>query len=89
MAFEDDERAQAPSEQEIRDRIMKEREAAEVERTKELEELSEQLDKEIEMEIRGTAMHMFPDPCDNLNVRRDDGRRENKHLGTARVLGLC
>lgn len=43
-------------EEEIRERILKEREAAEAERIardKELEEESIQLDKEIEQEIRG------------------------------------
>ena len=54
MAFEEEEgKAFAPSEEEIRERILKERETAEVERMKQLEELSEQLDKEIELEIRG------------------------------------
>ena len=43
-----------PTEEEIRERIQKERDA-EAERIKELEELSEQLDKEIEMEIRGKS----------------------------------
>ncbi|KAI0084486.1 WD40-repeat-containing domain protein [Irpex rosettiformis] len=52
MSFDEDEKAQGPSEEEIRERVLKEREAAEAERLKELEELSEQLDKEIEIEIR-------------------------------------
>ncbi|KAI0705138.1 WD40 repeat-like protein [Cytidiella melzeri] len=52
MSFDDDEAAGAPSENEIRERIVKEREVAEAERLKELEALSEQLDRAIEMEIR-------------------------------------
>ena len=53
MSFDEDEKVDRPSEEEIRERVLKERDAAEAERLKELEELSEQLDKEIEMEIRG------------------------------------
>ena len=55
MAFED-ESSTAASEEEIRQRILREREAADAERAqrdKELEEESVQLDKEIEQEIRG------------------------------------
>lgn len=55
MAFEE-EVSTTPSEDEIRQRILREREAAEAERAqrdKELEEESVQLDKEIEQEIRG------------------------------------
>lgn len=55
MAFDDDETA-GPSEEDLRQRVLREREAAETERTsrdKELEEESVQLDKEIEEEIRG------------------------------------
>ncbi|GJE91137.1 WD40 repeat domain-containing protein [Phanerochaete sordida] len=54
MAF-DDESSTAPAEEEIRQRVLREREAAEAERAqreKELEEESVQLDKEIEAEIR-------------------------------------
>ena len=54
MAYEEESKAAGPSEGEIRERILREREAAEAERIKELDELSEQLDKEIEMEIRGS-----------------------------------
>ena len=55
MAFDDDETA-GPSEEDIRQRVVRERETAETERAsreKELEEESVQLDKEIEEEIRG------------------------------------
>ena len=55
MAFDDDDSA-LTSEEELRLRILREREAAEAERAtkdKELEEESVQLDKEIEEEIRG------------------------------------
>lgn len=55
MTF-DDEPATAHPEEEIRQRILRERETAEAERfqrEKELEEESVQLDKEIEAEIRG------------------------------------
>lgn len=55
MTFEEEEEAAVPSEEEIRERIIRERDAAEAERVKELEELSEQLDKEIELEIRGLS----------------------------------
>ena len=55
MAFDDDETV-GPSEEDTRQRVLREREAAETERVtrdKELEEESVQLDKEIEEEIRG------------------------------------
>ena len=55
MAFEE-EPIVSPSEEEIRQRLIHEREAAEAERAQrdmELDEESVQLDKEIEQEIRG------------------------------------
>jgi dynein intermediate chain, cytosolic len=55
MTFDEDEKVGRASEDEIRERILKEREVAEAERLKELEALSEQLDKEIEIEIRGAG----------------------------------
>ncbi len=64
MSFDEDEKANGPSEEEIRERVLKEREAAEAERLKELEALSEQLDKEIEMEIRGELTY-----CDCHSVQ--------------------
>lgn len=59
MNFED-EGTSMSSEEELRQRIMREREAAEAERAardKELEEESVQLDKEIEQEIRGMSCY--------------------------------
>lgn len=48
---------QTPSEDDIRERLLREREAAEAEeREKQLEEESLLLDKEIEQEIRGTPV---------------------------------
>lgn len=67
MSFDEDEKVDRPSEEEIRERVLKERDAAEAERLKELEELSEQLDKEIEMEIRGMRQ-----PSLLLRFRRSD-----------------
>ena len=67
MSFDEDEKVDRPSEEEIRERVLKERDAAEAERLKELEELSEQLDKEIEMEIRGMR-----EPSLLLRFRRSD-----------------
>jgi dynein intermediate chain, cytosolic len=55
MAFDED-ISVTHSEEEIRQRVLRERDAAEAERAqrdKELEEESVQLDKEIEQEIRG------------------------------------
>ena len=57
MALDEDLSA-ASSEEDIRQRILRDREAIEAERMardKELEAESEQLDKEIEQEIRGTS----------------------------------
>ena len=78
MAF-DEEPSAAPSEEEIRQRILREREAADAERVqreKELEEESVQLDKEIEAEIRGKSTFIVRDVL-QLSPRRNDGGRES------------
>ena len=80
-----------PDEEEIRQRILREREAAEAERVardKEMEEESARLDKLIEQEIRGA-----PPICSMTSVsmlslvrlRRDDRGREDRCLLCARI----
>lgn len=90
MTFDDEEeKAAAPSEEEMRERILRERDVAEAERIKELEELSEQLDKEIEMEIRGMSPCCTPSISGIEHVvPRDDGRREDKYSSATGVLGF-
>ena len=64
MAFDDGVTATF-SEEDIRQKVLREREAADAERStrdRELEEESVQLDKEIEEEIRGTTMRISEDP---------------------------
>ena len=79
-----------PNEEEIRQRILREREAAEAERLardKEIEEESARLDKLIEQEIRGVSSDSARARCHaQVEQRhRDDGGREDWCFRRTRV----
>ena len=78
-------------EEEIRRRIMEEKERTEVERLREreLEEESVKLDHEIEQEIRGTLHLKAIDASCSLYQRRIDGGRKVEHSYRSRIPRFC